>query len=1054
LNFSQKLKELNLFFLLLFVALGFGQANAQTNGNIFELERNAQLQRIQFEKTRIANDYAVADNRLFNLIDSVVVFIEEQPIAHEKKALYRHHLQQFLTNINRSYSANYLKNGTYLAVLSYYPIIIEWDQKDELLRNIKRYANFSVKAIRLLPSDTVAEDFLTDYLKDHPDEIFRYTEEFDDRKFALRLLEKAVRIAPESVKRYYTSDNAVNTILSKSKDAYVRKSYEIYNRFGIRSRAYLLLDAVVNSNMSLAAADSIGNNPDNMFSLLVKYAMKYEANVTYSIYRYMDIYGIDAMRKVNQEALSGSLSFESFARHTPEEMFVLIGYGYKETTPRTIQQLMTILRKKSTGIPISSAMITSMDKEKLKQLIIYADQQQFLDQLLGLMDEEKKDYVLALAVMEEKEDMFPPFKTFAKGAPMSNLETADKSMNELTKARPPGMVKEDEEAESRLTPPSKTEPTATPKPAVAIDIAPAPIVVTPIAITISDKAKSILQLEKNLQQTIRQIPEFVNQDYAESILLLAAQKEPDELFKKVELFKDKRYSIKILEACALNAPVSVKRYLYNQMHPVNYILQYSTNPVIKKIIEINPQLGYHSKPLLLLDDIAAGRISVKEAIVISENPIRLYSAMVNILSRQNYIGRYSIDREMRDYSLRFIREINDKIASGTSQPFYSVESFTAPQLYFLMLYGREEVFTSTFNGLFNRFTQKIPNGNRAAFIQSINKNNLRDFLSLCASFGVLEEFVAGFNPNEKQTLLAEYVGKLELEKDNLSSVVLIAEALSNLKDYQLLLALQSNLKREYNRVFASKDQIGISIYGVLSSIVSGNAKTETDWYKQVTQQFNISPINSLTSEALFNNDNICIEQMYFYNDDDGRSSFINFINAFKSQPNWKIEDRSNYVRVYSTEGKQIEILANKPEQEQNGINAINSYLLEKNTRPSVIVHRGHSFHTESTLEKVPPGAKLIFVGSCGGFYKLSIALQNAPEAHIISTKQIGTKSVNDAMLFALNEQIRQGREIVWNEFWERMKERLGNNPYFSDYIPPNKNLESIFIKAYYKILGV
>jgi hypothetical protein len=58
------------------------------------------------------------------------------------------------------------------------------------------------------------------------------------------------------------------------------------------------------------------------------------------------------------------------------------------------------------------------------------------------------------------------------------------------------------------------------------------------------------------------------------------------------------------------------------------------------------------------------------------------------------------------------------------------------------------------------------------------------------------------------------------------------------------------------------------------------------------------------------------------------------------------------------------------------------------------------------------------------------------------------------MIFALNEQIRQGREIVWNEFWGRMKEKLGNNPYFNDYVPPNKNLESIFIKAYYKILGV
>jgi hypothetical protein len=1046
------LKGLISFFSLLIIVFGAWSTRAQTSGNIFELERNAQLQRIQFEKTRIANDYAVADNRLFNLIDSVIVFIEEQPAEREKKTLYLKQLQQFLTNINRSYSANYLKNGTYLAVLSYYPIIIEWDQKDELLRNIKRYSNFSIKAIRLLPSNTVAEDFLTDYLKDHPDEIFRYAEEFDDRKFALRLLEKAVRLAPESVKRYYTSNNAVNNILSQSRDIYVRTSYEIYNRFGIRSRAYLLLDVIVNNNMAIADADSIGNNPDKLFSLLVKYAMKYEANVTYSIYRYMDIYGIDAMRKVNQEALSGSLAFESFARHSSEEMFVLIGYGYKETTPRIIQQLMDILRKKSTGIPISSVMVASMDKKKLKQLIIYADQQQFLDKLLGLMDEEKKDYLLALAVMEEKEDIFPPFKTFSKGAPLIGYEVADKSINELTKARPPGMIEEDGE-ETAFAPPSKIELGVKPK-QDAENIVPIPIVVEPIAINISDKAKLILLLEKNLQQTIRQITGFLNQDYAEKVLLLAAQKEPDELFKNVEQFKYKRYCIKILEACALNAPVSVKRYLYNQMHPVNYILQYSTNPAVKKIIDINSQLGYHSKPLLLIDDIVAGKTSVKDAITISENPIRLYSAMVNILSRQNYIGQYSLDHEMRDFSLRFIREINDKIASGTSQPFYSIESFTASQLYFLMLYGRDEVFTSTFNGLFNRFVQKIPNGNKAAFIQSINKNNLRDFLSLCANFGVLEEFVTGFSRNDKQILLAEYIGKLELEKDNLSSVVLIAEALSNLKDYQLLLALQSNLKKEYDRVTEAKDQIGISIYGVLSSIVSGNAKAEIEWYKQVAQQFNISPINSLTSDVLFNDNKVCMEQMYFYNDDDGRSSFINFMNAFKSQPNWKVEDRSNYVRVYSTDGKQVEILANKPEHEQNGINAINSYFLEKNTRPSVIVHRGHSFHTESTLEKVPPGAKLIFVGSCGGFYKLSIALQNAPEAHVISTRQIGTKSVNDAMIFALNEQIRQGREIVWNEFWGRMKEKLGNNPYFNDYVPPNKNLESIFIKAYYKILGV
>ena len=251
--------------------------------------------------------------------------------------------------------------------------MIEWDERDELARNVKRYAPFSIKATRLIPSDTIAEDFLTDYLSDHPDDIFRYAEEFDDRKFALRLLEKAVRLAPESAKRYYNLPNPVSNVLGKSKDLYVKKSFEIFNQFGLKSRAYLLLDAVVNSNLSIAEADSLGNHPDQMFGMLVNLSMKYEANVTYSIYRYMDFYCIDAVRKINQDALSPTYKYEKFNAHTPEEMFVLIAYGYRETTMHTFQQMIEMLRKKSTGIPINSVMINSMDKEKLKDLVIFCD---------------------------------------------------------------------------------------------------------------------------------------------------------------------------------------------------------------------------------------------------------------------------------------------------------------------------------------------------------------------------------------------------------------------------------------------------------------------------------------------------------------------------------------------------------------------------------------------------------------------------------------------------------------------------------------------------------
>jgi hypothetical protein len=66
---------------------------------------------------------------------------------------------------------------------------------------------------------------------------------------------------------------------------------------------------------------------------------------------------------------------------------------------------------------------------------------------------------------------------------------------------------------------------------------------------------------------------------------------------------------------------------------------------------------------------------------------------------------------------------------------------------------------------------------------------------------------------------------------------------------------------------------------------------------------------------------------------------------------------------------------------------------------------------------------------------------------------VGTKTINDIMLFALNENIRSGKDIQWSDFWDRMRDKLGNNQYFSDYVPPHKNLEAIFIRSYYKIIG-
>ena len=44
--------------------------------------------------------------------------------------------------------------------------------------------------------------------------------------------------------------------------------------------------------------------------------MRYEANVTFSIYRYLDIYCIDALRRITQDATNPNYQYETFKKYS------------------------------------------------------------------------------------------------------------------------------------------------------------------------------------------------------------------------------------------------------------------------------------------------------------------------------------------------------------------------------------------------------------------------------------------------------------------------------------------------------------------------------------------------------------------------------------------------------------------------------------------------------------------------------------------------------------------------------------------------------------------
>ncbi|MGH2647432.1 MAG: hypothetical protein ACRDE8_07685, partial [Ginsengibacter sp.] len=103
--------------------------------------------------------------------------------------------------------------------------------------------------------------------------------------------------------------------------------------------------------------------------------------------------------------------------------------------------------------------------------------------------------------------------------------------------------------------------------------------------------------------------------------------------------------------------------------------------------------------------------------------------------------------------------------------------------------------------------------------------------------------------------------------------------------------------------------------------------------------------------------------------------------------------------------------------------------------------------------QLPENAKIIMLGSCGGYQNLKKILTYAPEAHIISTKQTGAKDVNKPIIDALDNTLRAGNNIDWRQMWAGLETYFNKSSKdlretFEDYIPPQKNLGALFIKAY------
>jgi hypothetical protein len=480
--------------------------------------------------------------------------------------------------------------------------------------------------------------------------------------------------------------------------------------------------------------------------------------------------------------------------------------------------------------------------------------------------------------------------------------------------------------------------------------------------------------------------------------------------------------------------------------------------------------------LPFLDNLVRGRITLDEIDKVKTDELNYFRLLVR--TRQDYAER--ILPPQRDTPLEmnalknmlakkskevFVQEINAlHTVENPAIRFKILDPLTPAELYYLIVLSEDEIYTSSYLGVYDRIFQRMRNPYGDSLLMQVHGDYFRKFIKMAAAYNKLDHFLGTMDKLNAGTIMKSFI--IHLEKANEEEAVDVADSYSSIFEKNPVLAkfILGEVKVNYDKNVAAGDKKGTIIYHLLQTLFeSADTANKTD----ISARLGIPPIYTVDYKSLADDSGRVIQQVFFYGDKDkdGQNSFLNFMALFrpkpKARPEWKITENPQWVSIASTKGRPVLIFANKPllgddDPDAKAQKALIDYLYDRHMKPTVVIHRGHSYHVKYTIEQMPATARIVVLGSCGGYNNLSEVLKINEDAHIISSKQVGTKTVNEPILQAINTTLQAGKDIEWLSMWKELNSHFQNDPAakekFDDYIPPYKNLGAIFIKAYRKAM--
>lgn len=541
--------------------------------------------------------------------------------------------------------------------------------------------------------------------------------------------------------------------------------------------------------------------------------------------------------------------------------------------------------------------------------------------------------------------------------------------------------------------------------------------------------------------------------------------DPKSILKELPAYADVVAVDSLLSVAAFKVPLDLYTYAQAVRTEQSKLIRKSADLRVQTIVRLS-EISNGTLFLPFLDELVRGTLGMEEVRSIAGNDLQYYRLLVKTQIRYHermvagdtpLLSNTLVDMLQRKAADVFVNVMNDLHDAPEAVRFRVAEPLTPQEIYYLIVTTEEIIYTSTYTNLYKRMMDRTPGRRSDSLLMSVQLDRFKKFIKMAANYNRLDDFLSTMPELRSNQLMYAFINGLQ-KTNSLEDAVDVADSYGSIQNQRLKNFLKEEARRNIEKSIQTNDRRGESIYSILHTLF----RSSEDSTINLTAVLGIAPVYRVDFNTIADEKGQVVQQVFFYGDEDGIISFRNFMGMFNNKPEWKVDMGKDWVTITATQGRPYTIYANLPldykkDLDQKAQENLITYLNENNISPTIVVHRGHSYHLPYTIRQMMPSSRIVMLGSCGGYQNLAKILNVNEDAHIISTKQVGSYSVNEPILRSLNEAIRNGRNIEWIPMWQQITASVRTDPkaneLIKDYVPPHKNLGAIFIKAYRRRTG-